>query len=67
MIPALALGAILATWGRSSWRNPANDRVLLFLGLVLGGTLGWATVEPWYLLGILLIGPLILQRRRRAR
>jgi hypothetical protein len=67
MIAALAVGVILATWGRLSWRSAPEDRVLMFLGLLLGGILGWATVDPWYLLGLLVVGPLIVLRRRRAR
>jgi hypothetical protein len=35
--------------------------------MVLGGVIAWSITDPWYVLGILLVGPLIAWRRRTTR
>jgi hypothetical protein len=67
MIPSLIVGVILAMWGRLSWTNPPEDKLLFFLGLALGGIIGWSVAEPWFALGIVVVAPLILLRRRKVR
>ena len=66
MIPSLALGVIVATWGRGgAWWKLPEDRVLVFLGFVLGAIIGWSVVEPWFILGLIVVSPLIIWRRKR--
>lgn len=66
MIPCLAAGFLLATWGKGeSWWKFPGDWLLAFLGFFLGAVLAWSTSEPWIALGIVVLLPLILWRRRR--
>lgn len=67
LIPCLALGAYLAAWGQKPWWKTPEDHLLMFLGFFLGGTIAWAIMDPWFALALLLVVPLIVLRRRRAR
>ena len=66
MIPCLVAGLIVATWGRGgAWWKLPEDRLLVFLGILLGAVIGWSFTDPWFSLGVVVVAPLIIWRRKR--
>jgi hypothetical protein len=55
---SLILGATCASWSRS------RDGVACALGIACGVTIAFATTDAWYLLALLVFGPLVWRRRK---